>query len=155
MAEMSKTPEEIKKGLECAVDKKCIGKECSYFNEEYACIRMVQVDALALIQQLERDKAWASENYDLIREENKRLEAHILCKIDVIKLLEAQVPKWISVEERLPEKSGRYLVCTSKSSVYYTKFTRHEQGGRFHTDINTHITHWMPMPEPPKEGSNA
>ena len=50
-----KTPEEIKKGLECAVDKKCIGKECSYFNEEYACIRMVQVDAFALIQQLEAD----------------------------------------------------------------------------------------------------
>lgn len=150
-----KTPEEIKKGLECAEINKCPNKKCTYYASHIPCSVQVQKDALALIQRLERDKAWASENYDLIREENKRLEAHILCKIDVIKLLEAQVPKWISVEERLPEKSGRYLVCTSKSSVYYTKFTRHEQDGRFHTDINTHITHWMPMPEPPKEGSNA
>lgn len=55
MAELSKTPEEIKKGLECAVDKKCIGKECPYFNEEYSCISTAQVDALALIQQLEAD----------------------------------------------------------------------------------------------------
>lgn len=135
-----KKPEEIKRGMkqDCG---ECDGENfCPYIGIA-GCIGILHKDARALIRRLERDKAWASENYELIREENKRLEA--------------QVPKWISVEERLPEKSGRYLVCTSKSSVYYAKFTRHEQDGRFHTDINTHITHWMPMPEPPKEGSNA
>lgn len=55
MGEMSKTPEEIKKGLECAVDKKCIMQECPYYSEEYNCIRAAQVDALALIQKLEAD----------------------------------------------------------------------------------------------------
>lgn len=65
--ELSKTPEEIKKGLKCAVDKKCVGKECLYFNEEYACIRMAQIDALALIQQLE------AQNSELL-EKVKQLE---------------------------------------------------------------------------------
>lgn len=52
-----KRPDEIKKGMECAVDKKCIGKECPYFNEEYSCISTAQVDALALIRQLEAENA--------------------------------------------------------------------------------------------------
>lgn len=62
---------------------------------------------------------------------------------------EVKTVQWVSVEERLPEKDGRYIVCTAKGSVYCTKFsTRHAPC--FHTDINTHITHWMPLPEPPK-----
>ena len=57
---------------------------------------------------------------------------------------------WISVEERLPDGEGKYIVCTAKGSVYCAKFsTRH--GPSFHTDMNTHITHWMPLPEPPEE----
>lgn len=57
---------------------------------------------------------------------------------------------WISVKERLPETEGKYIVCTAKGSVYCAKFsTRH--GPCFHTDMYTHITHWMPLPEPPEE----
>lgn len=55
MTKMSKTPEEIKKGLECAIDKKCIGEKCPYFSLEYTCIMTAQRDALTLIQQLEAD----------------------------------------------------------------------------------------------------
>lgn len=62
--------------------------------------------------------------------------------------------KWISVEERLPEATGKYIVCTEKKSVYCAKFykyisERHPEG-YFGTDSYTHITHWMPMPEPPE-----
>jgi hypothetical protein len=67
-----------------------------------------------------------------------------------IKYLEAAQPKWISVEERLPD-DGKYIVCTAKGSVYCTRFKAFGCGGSFQTDINTHITHWMPLPEPPKE----
>lgn len=74
---------------------------------------------------------------------------------EYIQQLEAQVPRWISVEERLPEDSGKYIVCTTKGSVYCTRFKAHSRGGNFQTDINTHITHWMPMPEPPKEDDHA
>ena len=71
----------------------------------------------------------------------------------LIQQLEEQVPKWISVEERLPEVDGKYIVCTAKRSVYFTRFYAQGKGGTgtFQTDIYTHITHWMPLPEPPKE----
>lgn len=39
------------------------------------CPDFIFEDVQAYIQQLERDRNWLSENYDLIREENKRLEA--------------------------------------------------------------------------------
>lgn len=67
-----------------------------------------------------------------------------------IKQLEAKDPQWISVKERLPETEGKYIVCTAKGSVYCAKFsTRH--GPAFHTDMYTHITHWMLLPELPEE----
>jgi hypothetical protein len=67
-------------------------------------------------------------------------------------------PQWISVEERLPEQTGKYIVCTSKSSVYCAKFYKYpcerHPYGYFGTDSYTHITHWMPLPEPPKEAAD-
>ena len=56
--------------------------------------------------------------------------------------------EWISVKERLPELTGKYLVCTTKRSVYLAKFSAPNY---FHTDMNTHIAYWQPLPEPPKE----
>ena len=75
----------------------------------------------------------------------------LLDAADTIEALEATQPKWISVEERLPEKDGKFIVCTAKGSVYCTRFKAYGKSGSFQTDINTHITHWMSLPEPPKE----
>lgn len=61
--------------------------------------------------------------------------------------------QWISVEDELPKEEGKYIVCTERGSVYCTRF--YKCGGCegiFKTDINTHITYWMPLPPPPKEG---
>ena len=74
----------------------------------------------------------------------------LLDAADTIEALEAAQPKWISVEDRLPEKDGKYIVCTAKCSVYCTRFKAYGKSGSFQTDINTHITHWMPLPEPPE-----
>ena len=74
MLEVRKTPEEIKKGLERDDCKKCPYSERNSNDGVNHCGE-VEADALALIQQLERDKNWASDNYDLISEENKRLES--------------------------------------------------------------------------------
>lgn len=58
--------------------------------------------------------------------------------------------KWISVKEKMPETEGKYIVCTAKRSVYCTKFKGCGDIGVFKTDMNTHITHWMPLPDAPE-----
>ncbi len=61
-------------------------------------------------------------------------------------------PQWISVKDRLPEKNGNYLVCTKAMSVFTTHYWTDETRWSHYTN---HITHWMPLPDPPKEVTNA
>lgn len=66
--------------------------------------------------------------------------------------------KWISVTERLPEVGGTYLVYTERGSVYASHFYEKKV---FRDDYvrepqwsqrgKVKVTHWMPLPEPPKE----
>lgn len=85
--------------------------------------------------------------------------------------------EWVSVEERLPDKPGHYLVCTSvnywhggcmnKNGVSSNKGTTdgyvgttlsvldcfYDTTGNWNRVYNKHVTHWMPLPAPPtKEG---
>jgi hypothetical protein len=132
-----RTAEEIKRGLRCQGSKgnvKC--NECAYcighFGDsdcDYECDQ-IDGDALALIEQLE-----------------------------------AAVPRWISVEERLPEKlNGNNQVYITEEvmgfdgecayigqyKVYkYDGYRTFFDGNFFRDDI----THWMPLPEEPKEGA--
>lgn len=63
------------------------------------------------------------------------------------------MPRWISVEDRLPEAKELYLVCGNHwiagSRPIIT--TALWLGDRWDRDSLFEITHWMPMPEPPKE----
>ena len=138
-----KKPEEIKKGLECC-NQKCVGEKfCPYAEYSNACENTLHKDALAYIQQLE-----------------------------------AQVPRGISVEARLPEGEDPVLILVKetehyglhkeKSKVYYCQYlaywddeewyTTWCNGCRKITDTanepnadDYEVTHWMPMPEAPKE----
>lgn len=62
-------------------------------------------------------------------------------------------PKWISVKERLPEEEegGKFLVCFSGGNRHLYYFTLDD--GFYHPTYSsdTPVTHWMPLPEPPKE----
>ena len=71
----------------------------------------------------------------------------------------ADAVKWIPVTERLPEKDGQYLcnyhfgehptmTFTRVLDYYATDIVPHFQ----HTlgDGSMKVTHWMPLPEPPK-----
>ena len=72
--------------------------------------------------------------------------------------LKEKVPKWISVEERLPEPYQNVLTCARKLFgadrllVYGIDYTIDTGewvcGGE---SYKTMITHWTPLPEPPKE----
>lgn len=62
--------------------------------------------------------------------------------------------EWISVNDRLPKDNGRlqvFLVCrsqhsaTNRSVLLETEFFTDKFAGR------NNITHWMPLPEPPKD----
>lgn len=52
-------------------------------------------------------------------------------------------PKWISVKERLPEY-GQYVLAYSADDDYMTVEARRKFDA-------FQITHWMPLPQPPKE----
>lgn len=162
-----KTPEEIKKGLEL-----CDGKfipfycaECPYNKEKGHCDRdnkeKIKRDVIALINRLEGDNiAKAIVLEKLEREKKDLLEERELNEFlrDKVKELEAQLPKWISVAERLPEKYGFYLVAT-KDCVTIMEWTtgnpRYMEQPSFVSEVlgrcNGYVTHWMPLPEPPKE----
>ena len=76
--------------------------------------------------------------------------------IAYIEQLETQVPKWISVEERLPEESGYYLyLCDSpirglQNGVGVSYFQH--KAKLWKKVYNPCVTHWMPLPETPEEG---
>ena len=72
---------------------------------------------------------------------------------DAIEELLAAVPKWISVDERLPDVAEKVItyngnfvsenwLCTVASKVGKIKVWAYSEG---------FVTHWMPLPEPPKE----
>lgn len=128
-----KTPEEIKIGLEqCAITQTC--KECAYYYGKSDCINHLMVDALAYIQRMEQ-----------------RL-------VDINK----KSPRWISVKEREPEpfisvlgyipdeapmpvvREG-YRVSAGNCNAYYFPVLADRR----------EITHWMEIPQPPKEDENV
>ena len=66
---------------------------------------------------------------------------------------EAGKPKWIPVSERLPENGDTVIVCDTRedyvNSFWYDHGWWYNEGHRVSLE---EITHWMPLPEPPKEG---
>jgi len=66
-------------------------------------------------------------------------------------------PEWISVEERLPEAAGNYIVAYHPCYWDDVKYQVTNVGidafrGKTTWAKNKHqrVTHWMPLPEPPE-----
>ena len=70
----------------------------------------------------------------------------------------ARAAGWISVKDRLPDKSGSYLVMLDNVLATHLAMNVHYwnakdgywRGSEAHSRI-VGISHWMPLPEPPKE----
>lgn len=78
---------------------------------------------------------------------------------DLIQQLESRVPRWISVEERLPEKLKRVLVFKQRNghSLWCVAMWNIEIDWRGESDWSKNpdngwftVTHWMPLPESPE-----
>lgn len=88
------------------------------------------------IQQLTLDLMLAH-NIDYIEAHNR---AYDFCSKSKIETPPVLVDDWISVDDRLPEKQGLFLV--------YDKCDN-----RIHVDclpLYYEVTHWQPLPQPPK-----
>ena len=64
------------------------------------------------------------------------------------------VQEWISVKDRLPEEGDRYL-CRVKSFAFpgsfYQSLLRYDKYGFQDGGVYEEgVTHWMPLPQPPK-----
>lgn len=59
--------------------------------------------------------------------------------------------EWISVNDRLPEPGEDVLVCNHWGDIDTDMVWINPDGKtEFYFD-KTNVTHWMPLPEPPKE----
>lgn len=57
---------------------------------------------------------------------------------------------WISVKDRLPE-DGEYVLTYNEDDIGYEIGMRYYIKGAFIAGcVNRDVTHWMPLPEPPK-----
>lgn len=82
---------------------------------------------------------------------------------DTITLLKGQTTSgWVSVKDRMPDKSGPYLVMLENVFVehlvmnvhYWNAKDGYWRGSEAHSRI-VGISHWMPLPEPPEEDADA
>lgn len=150
-------PEEIKKGLEiCFTTGDCYNcpyeEECDAEREENGIshAEALMYDALNLIKELE------GTHCPRYCEEGDYVCVTLGNALKEIAELEAQSPKWISVEERLPQDLAEVLICDDKGRMVVGHYD--EDDGHFWKRVNAdtfhsvNATHWIPMPEPPKEG---
>lgn len=84
--------------------------------------------------------------------------AHIAALQQEIEKLRGQVPRWIPVTERLPEDRSDVLVVAywhERWGVYMGWCAPERVAWSVHIGIGDRsdiaVTHWMPLPEPPKE----
>lgn len=100
------------------------------------------------LEEIDLDKAW-QEGYKAAQEQDSC--EHIL---DMEKMVD--VNGWISVKDRLPEEyKTEVIVCTEYGDV---RIAVKIMDGWISNDCefertNSWVTHWMPLPEPPKEES--
>lgn len=76
---------------------------------------------------------------------------------DVIDIIDHGVTaqEWISVKDRLPEEKVNCIVyyqhAYCDNDGYWAIGFCFYDGEKFRIDLLYNVTHWMPLPEPPKE----
>ena len=101
-------------------------------------------ELLAEVKHWELEAAANETDRNYLIDENRKL---------VNSLMNFRVPTWISVEERLPHYLD-HVLCVNKYGIQMVGYlTDYKEGGfRCESGMDScdYITHWMPLPEPPK-----
>lgn len=89
--------------------------------------------------------------------EQLAMEADFLLENNVTFAKDTNVPSWIPVSERLPDAHGTFIVALyirSRKRKYSDSANFDPVTKRWRTHLfwgkGMKITHWMPLPEPPK-----
>ena len=67
---------------------------------------------------------------------------------------ELSKPRWIPVTERLTECEGERVLCYCRANIYEVMKMRTDGDWVYDTNhiyMHSFVTHWMPLPQPPKE----
>ena len=112
-----------------------------FFTDYTECESALGLAAADAIEQLQKDLE-RSKEYEAFweKEANEALRR--------FQVAIASKPRWIPVTERCPEKSGDYLVFDDCRNLYVNEW--HCLLKKWQYD-DSRITHWMPLPTPPKE----
>lgn len=107
-----------------------------------------------LIEQLETVRGYSEWDYPI--EYSDAIDS-VIKQLNEIK--EKEKSEWISVKDRLPDDKELYLICTESNFgkidiAYYQsigdKFSNYEPFWQGRSSRSTRVTHWMPLPKPPK-----
>lgn len=100
------------------------------------------------------DERWA-DSLRRIATATEAISKNVEHNKSVVQVAAANTPRWISVKDRLPEDFEDVVVIISNGlNGYWYRVAYRERGswsqggGR---RISDEVTHWMPLPEPPKE----
>ena len=97
-----------------------------------------------------------------LRREVAQLKAELEWKDKVIELAQRNEMRWVSVEDKLPESSSHDVLAIVSGKVNNITLIDAIEIGGFDMDEgwilemwpdweNPTVTHWMPLPTPPKE----
>lgn len=108
------------------------------------------IDADALLLKMRRQPVFER------TEEDRRMvyvERSVILSAPTI----AAAPQWISVEDRLPEDAGGAVdaVLVTDGFLIHMAYFNHGtwyfcESGEMKEEMFYNVTHWMPLPEPPK-----
>lgn len=107
------------------------------------------------------NSSYCDEKCPYFEECNEGLESHASDALALIQQLEAQVPRWIPVEERLPEDGEKVIVRGVRDGIQTGTYKGHSAVDKhvWWWKHNTYlkVAYWMPesmLPEAPKEEIN-
>lgn len=120
----------------------CYGERCLSCPDRKHCVTYYEHEAADAIESLQL----FVDLYQHLLDEKQRILKEIINKY----------PRWISVNERLPEETGKYLVCGrwrgKQTEIWVCEFMILDYlKGWVNNAANPPVTHWMRFSEPPKE----